>query len=87
MYVPRPTPGKADVTTLPLLTSEDCAALFRVPELFMRCLRAGWLKPRVSKHRLTLYARQDVDACIARIINGEPPPTRERRAKAEGRAE
>jgi hypothetical protein len=83
MSAPAPTPCIADVTTLPLLTSGDCAALFRVPELFLCALRAGWLKPCARRHKIALYARADVDACIARIRAGEMPPARGRNNQPE----
>jgi hypothetical protein len=76
MSAPKPTRAIADVTTLPLLTPRDCAALFRVPEIFQRCVAAGWLEPCVSQHVTQLYDRRDVDKCIARILNGELPPSR-----------
>lgn len=76
MSAPAPVSATADVTTLPLLTAKDCAALFRVPDIFTRAVQAGWLSPCASGGKVALYARADVDACVARIRSGELPPAK-----------
>jgi hypothetical protein len=42
-------------------------------QLFRECVRAGWLKPVVQRHKLTLFDRRHVEACWMRILSGEIP--------------
>jgi hypothetical protein len=41
--------------------------------LLERAERAGWIKPVRRGKRMTLFKRQDVEACVARIGWGELP--------------
>jgi hypothetical protein len=34
---------------------------------------AGWIKPVVQRHRMTIYRRSDLDACCSRLDAGEFP--------------
>ena len=42
--------------------------------------RAGWLKPVVDRHKLQLFDRGDILRAWSRILAGEIPPIRNRRA-------
>jgi hypothetical protein len=42
-------------------------------KLFQECVEAGWLRPVVKRHKLTLYAYSDITRCWARIQGGETP--------------
>jgi hypothetical protein len=55
---------------------------FRPPEaadalgsekLLAECVTAGWIKPVLKRHKLTLYDRADIATCWARILAGELP--------------
>ncbi len=37
------------------------------------CITAGWLAPKVKRHRMTLYSVADLNACADRIEAGEYP--------------
>lgn len=47
------------------------------PQNAMNMIQAGWLKPRsyrpTKKGEKPIYARSDVDECIARVYAGEYP--------------
>jgi hypothetical protein len=42
-------------------------------KLLEKMVKAGWLKPVVKGHSLTIYARKDVEAAFARLEAGEYP--------------
>jgi len=42
---------------------------------------AGWLTPVVNRHKLKIFDRGDIQRAWARILAGEQPPQRDRRAK------
>jgi hypothetical protein len=42
-------------------------------KLLTECVDAGWIKPIVKRHKLTLYDRGDIASCWARILGGEVP--------------
>jgi len=42
-------------------------------KLLQECIEAGWLRPIVKRHKLTLYAQSDIAKCWARILAGEVP--------------
>lgn len=44
-------------------------------KLLDECIAAGWIKPIVKRHKLTLYDRADIASCWARILAGEVPLT------------
>jgi hypothetical protein len=55
---------------------------FRPPEaayalgsekLLAECVAAGWIKPAVKRHKLTLYDRAHIATCWSRILAGEMP--------------
>ena len=39
--------------------------------LLQELVRAGWLRPVVKRHKLTIYAHSDIARCWARILGGE----------------
>jgi len=60
---------------------------FRPPEaahalgsekLLAECVLAGWIKPVLKRHKLTLYDRADIAQCWTRILAGEVPTQKER---------
>jgi hypothetical protein len=66
--------------TAPIMTKYG----FRPPEaayalgsekLLAECVKAGWIKPIVKRHKLTLYDRADIAKCWTRILAGEMPLT------------
>jgi hypothetical protein len=42
-------------------------------KLLQECVEAGWLKPVLKRHKLTLYAINDITRCWMRILGGEVP--------------
>jgi hypothetical protein len=42
-------------------------------KLLAECVEAGWLKPTIKRHKLTLYDRGAIASCWARILAGEMP--------------
>lgn len=52
-------------------------------QLAEEVIRAGWLRPAISRHKLVLYDRGDVNRVWSRILSGEQPP----RVRAPGRKE
>lgn len=79
--------GTIDLSTCPLLSLRDMGELFRNLDLAKRAIRAGWIKPCVrtaeSNRGISLFARRDVDAVLARIIGGDlPPPLPRNRGEA-----
>jgi len=42
-------------------------------KLLQECVAAGWLKPVLKRHKLTLYAITDITRCWMRILGGELP--------------
>jgi hypothetical protein len=42
-------------------------------KLLAECVAAGWIKPTVKRHKLTLYDRGDIASCWSRILAGEMP--------------
>jgi hypothetical protein len=42
-------------------------------KLLLECVAAGWIKPTVKRHKLTLYDRGAIGACWMRILAGEMP--------------
>ena len=42
-------------------------------KLLDECVKAGWLKPALQRHKLTLYDHAALAVCWARILNGEMP--------------
>ena len=48
-------------------------------KLLAECVAAGWIKPVVKRHKLTLYDRADIAKCWTRILAGELPSVGPRR--------
>ena len=51
----------------------DVVAALGSKKLYHECLRAGWIKPIVNRHKLRLFAQEDVVAVYTRICAGEMP--------------
>ena len=52
---------------------EEAAFALGSEKLLQECVEAGWLKPIIKRHKLTLYALSDITRCWARILGGELP--------------
>ena len=64
---------RARVTVARLMRKEDAQAYVRAPRLFDLMYEAGWIKPIVHRHRMTLFDQKHLDGCIERLANGEFP--------------
>jgi len=51
----------------------EAAYVLGSEKLLAECVTAGWIKPVVKRHKLTLYDRGDIASCWARILAGEMP--------------
>jgi hypothetical protein len=60
---------------------EEAAAAIGSPQLLEDMVRGRWLKPVISRHKLVLFDRGDIQRAWARILAGEQPPVRVRRFK------
>jgi hypothetical protein len=59
-----------------LLRKEAAEAYVGAPQLLVKLVRAGWLKPTVQRNRLTLYDQRRLDDCVERLNGGEFPGER-----------
>ena len=51
----------------------EAAEVFGSEKLLAECVTAGWIKPVIKRHKLTLYDRADIASCWSRIPAGEVP--------------
>ena len=51
------------------LRPKDCVEMLGSKQLYTLCVRHGWLKPEVQRHRLTLYNSESVAACWRRVMS------------------
>lgn len=58
------------------LRPDEAAEVIGSEQLFREMVSAGWLKPAVRRHKITLYDRGHVSAAWARILSGEVPQPR-----------
>jgi hypothetical protein len=84
VYLQLPTPAKKRCKTAqdkprktaaqsPFVRCMEARAMIGGRSLLERAERAGWIKPVRRGKRMTLFKRQDVEACIARISMGDFP--------------
>jgi hypothetical protein len=52
---------------------DEAAFALGSEKLLQECVEAGWLRPIIKRHKLTLYAFSDITRCWARILAGELP--------------
>ena len=52
---------------------DDAAEMIGSPQLFTEMREAGWIKPVLQRHKLTLYSGDDIQRCWHRILAGENP--------------
>jgi len=52
---------------------EEAAFALGSEKLLQECVEAGWLKPIIKRHKLTLYALSDITRCWAPMLGGEVP--------------
>jgi len=64
---------KASSIEEPFIRAMEARKMIGGRGLLERAERAGWIKPVCRGKRMTLFKRQDVEACIARIGWGELP--------------
>jgi hypothetical protein len=58
---------------------KEAAQCIGSQELFDAAVEAGWIKPVVQRHKLTLYDFTAVANLWERILAGEVPPARQRK--------
>ena len=63
---------------------DEAAAAVGSRQLLEDMVRAGWLKPVVQRHKLVIFDRGDLHRAWGRILNGEQPPLRIRKANPTG---
>jgi len=64
----------ADLLSIKLgLRPDEAAEVIGSEQLFREMVSAGWLRPVVQRHKITLYDRGHVAAAWARILSGESP--------------
>jgi len=51
----------------------DVADALGSKSLYTACVKAGWLTPIVSRHKLVLFDSEDVRGCYKRLRAGESP--------------
>ena len=56
-----------------LVRPEQAALLLGSGEVVTELVRAGWLDPVMSEHRLVLYAYRHLENCVKRLEFGEVP--------------
>jgi len=56
-----------------LIRREQAGDYLSAPQLFAHMEEAGWIKPAVSRHRMTLFDRKKIDECVERLNRGEYP--------------
>ena len=66
------------LTNIPITTKygfrpQEAAFALGSEKLLEECVEAGWLKPIIQRHKLTLYDRGHIASCWARILAGEMP--------------
>lgn len=54
-----------------LVRPPEAAAILGSVELLDELVAAGWLKPVVQRHKLTLYSVKALQSCAARLEAGE----------------
>ena len=64
--------GHSAMTKLGLRPDEVASALGSV-QLLRAMITAGWIRPVIQRHKLTLYDAGDVARAWSRILNGENP--------------
>ena len=52
---------------------DEAAAVIGSVQLLNEVVQAGWLKPVIQRHKLTLYDGLDIERCWIRICAGEQP--------------
>jgi hypothetical protein len=55
------------------LRPDEAAHAYGSGTLLLEFERAGWLKPRIHRHKLKLYDKGDLARCWLRVLNGEQP--------------
>lgn len=52
---------------------EEAAGVLGSAQLLTECVEAGWIAPRVRRHKMTIYDYADLARCWKRICDGEQP--------------
>jgi hypothetical protein len=72
---------KTDLASLKLgLRPDEAALVIGSEQLFREMLDAGWIKPVLRRHKITLYDRAQLAHAWARILSGEVPSAAPARA-------
>ena len=56
-----------------MLRKNDAGIYVGGPKLLEMMEHAGWIKPAVSRHKMTLYDVKNLDECCDRLSRGEFP--------------
>lgn len=56
---------------------DEAAEVIGSPQLLTELVQAGWLKPVLQRHKLTLYDGDDLTRCWTRLLAGERLPLRD----------
>jgi hypothetical protein len=56
-----------------LLRASPAAEYVGGEGLLKRMREAGWIKPLIQRHKMTIYRLADLDACCSRLDAGEFP--------------
>ena len=56
-----------------LMRRETAGEYLAAPHMLTLMEHAGWIKPVVSRNRMTLFDLKQLDACIDRLAAGEFP--------------
>jgi hypothetical protein len=62
---------------------DEAAQVVGSEQLLNEMVAAQWLKPKIQRHKMTLYDYSDIAKCWARICKGEIPPPLKRKEKAD----
>ncbi len=53
--------------------ADEAGHIIGIPGLFLKMVKAGWIKPIVNRPKEKLFAVSDVELCFIRLKNGEHP--------------
>ena len=60
---------------------EEAEFVLGSSQLLAEMTAAGWLRPVIHRHKLTIFDRGDIARAWARILSGEEPPRLQRNGK------
>ena len=60
---------------------DEAAAVVGSMQLLKEFVAAGWLKPVVQRHKMTIYDFSDIAKCWQRVKSGDLPPPLKRASR------